>query len=61
MRKSSGTEVTILNNIIHWFYVHENLLAVIVTLGVGLLIFCSLECTSCFGCDRQDEFRRRHL
>jgi len=47
--------------ILHWFYIHENVLALIITAAVALLVVCTMECTSCPGCDKDDLFRRHNL
>jgi len=50
-----------MNSLIHWFTVYENALAVVVTIGVALFLFCCLECTNC-PCREKDEiFRRRQV
>ena len=44
-------------SLIEWFKVYENALAVLVTVGVAIFIFCCLECTDC-SCRENDEFFR---
>ena len=40
---------------------YATLIAIVVTVGVGLLLFCCLGCTKC-SCREKDElFRQRHV
>lgn len=48
-------------NLIHWLSVHEEVLAVLATVGVALLLVCCLECTDCSCRDKDDIFRRRQV
>ncbi len=36
-----------MNSLIHWFAANENILAILVTVGVALLLVCCLECSDC--------------
>jgi len=47
-----------MENLIHWFAIYENALAVLVTMGVALLLVCCLECTACPSRDEDQIFRR---
>ncbi len=50
-----------MHSLIHWFTVYENALAVLVTVGVGLLLACCVECSSCSSRERdKDEIFRHH-
>jgi hypothetical protein len=50
-----------MHNIFHWFAVHANFLAILVTVGVAILLVCCLECTKC-GCREKDDlFKRREV
>jgi len=50
-----------MHTLIHWFAANENLLAILVTLGVGVLLVCCLECSNC-PCREKDElFKRREV
>ena len=42
----------------HSFFSIATLLAVLITAGVGLLLFCALSCSNC-GCKEKDELFRR--
>lgn len=44
--------------LIEWMTEQAGVIAVIVTVGVGVLLFCCLGCTKCGGCDKDDLFRR---
>jgi hypothetical protein len=46
--------------IFHWFATSESILALLVTLGVAVFLFCCLECTDCPPRDNDDIFRRHH-
>jgi hypothetical protein len=45
----------------HWLATNANLLAVIVTVGVAILLGCSIECTNCADRDKDDIFRHHEL
>lgn len=45
--------------LIHWFAMHANLLAILVTVGVAFLLVCCLECTKC-PCREKDDLFKRH-
>jgi hypothetical protein len=47
-----------MQSLVQWFTTAENALAVLVTLGVALFVFCCLECTDCSCRDKDDLFRR---
>jgi hypothetical protein len=47
--------------LIHWFAANVNLLAVLVTLGVGVLLVCCLECTKCSCREKDDLFHRNEV
>ena len=47
--------------VIHWFAMNTNLLAVLVTVGVALLLVCSLECAGCPGRKKDDLFDRHEV
>jgi hypothetical protein len=42
----------------HTFYTIGTIFAVLITAGVGVLIFCCLTCSNC-GCKEKDEIFRR--
>lgn len=50
-----------MHSLIHWFVAYENIIALLVTVGVALLIVCCMECTDCPSRDKDDLFRRRKL
>jgi hypothetical protein len=50
-----------MNSVIHWFMLYENALAVLASLGVALLLVCSLECTNCSCRDKDEFFHHREL
>jgi hypothetical protein len=50
-----------MHSLTHWFGVNENILAVLITVGVALLLVCCLQCSKC-GCREKDElFKRREV
>jgi hypothetical protein len=50
-----------MHSLIHWFVVYENVIAVLVTLGVALLLVCCMECSDCPSRDKDDLFNRHAL
>lgn len=50
-----------MNTLMNWFTQNENLLAVLVTVGFGVLLLCGLSCSQCSKRDKDDLFRRRHV
>jgi hypothetical protein len=48
-----------MHGFIHWFAAHETILAVAITAGVAILLFCCLECSRC-PCREKDELFNRH-
>ena len=50
-----------MSNMMHWFHLHGNILAVLVTIGVAILVVCSLECVKCPKCEKDDLFRKHNL
>ncbi len=44
--------------LIHWFATNANLLAILVTLGVGILLVCCVECTKCPRREKDELFKR---
>lgn len=50
-----------MQNLTQWFSAIENVLAVVVTVGVALFLVCCLECTNCPSRDKDDIFRHRAL
>jgi hypothetical protein len=50
-----------MHSLIHWFGINENILAVLITVGVAVLLVCCLECSKC-GCREKDDlFKRRQV
>jgi hypothetical protein len=47
-----------MDNLIQWFTDYENIVAVLVTLGVALLVVCCLECVTSPSRDKDDIFNR---
>jgi hypothetical protein len=45
----------------HWFFLHANFLAVLVTAGVAVLLVCCLECSHCPSRDKDDLFSRHEV
>jgi hypothetical protein len=50
-----------MHSLIHWFVVYENVIAVLVTLGVALLLVCCMECSDCSSRDKDDLFNHHAL
>jgi len=48
-----------MHSMLEWFRTYATVLAVLVTVGVGVLIVCCLECSKC-GCREKDELFKRH-
>ena len=48
-----------MHNLMHWFGVNANILAVLITVGVALLLVCCLQCSKC-GCREKDDLFNRH-
>lgn len=48
-----------MQDLLHWFAMHANLLAILVTIGVAFLLVCCLECTKC-PCQEKDDLFKRH-
>lgn len=47
-----------MHTLLHTFFSTATVLAVLITAGVGLLLFCCLSCSNC-GCKEKDELFRR--
>ena len=47
-----------MDNLIQWFTVYENAIAILVTLGVSLLVVCCLECMTSPPRDKDEIFNR---
>jgi hypothetical protein len=52
-----GNEAAIMNSLIHTLFSASFLFAGIITLGVGVLLFCCVGCTRCPGKEEDDLFR----
>jgi len=50
-----------MNNLVHWFLINANVLAVLVTVGVAVLLICCLECSNCSCREKDDLFRHHEL
>ncbi len=50
-----------MHTLFHWFVAYENIIALLVTVGVALLIVCCLECSDCANRDKDDVFRHHEL
>jgi len=48
-------------HLVHLFAVHEIVLALLITAGVGVLIFSCVGCWNCPSRDKDDIFRRHDL
>jgi len=48
-------------SLIHWLSVHEEVLAVLASVGVALLLVCCLECVTAPSRDKDDIFNRHAL
>ncbi|MGA2632785.1 MAG: hypothetical protein ABSF16_00985 [Terracidiphilus sp.] len=46
-----------MQSLLQWFAIPANALALLVTLGVAIFLFCCLECTDCPSRDKDDIFR----
>lgn len=50
-----------MQHLMQWLTDSSTLIAVVVTVGVGVLLFCCVGCSKC-GCEEKDElFRKRHV
>lgn len=52
-------EVEMMHSLIHTLFSAGFLLAGVITLGVGVLLFCCVGCTRCPGKEQDDLFRHR--
>jgi hypothetical protein len=50
-----------MHSVIHWFVTYENVIAIIVTVGVALVVFCCLKCSECPSREKDDVFRHHSL
>ena len=50
-----------MQNVLQWFAMPVNALALVVTLGVAIFLFCCLECSECPSRDKDEIFRRHAL
>lgn len=48
-----------MQSLFHWLVAKETILAITVTVGVALFLFCCLECSNC-SCREKDDLFRRH-
>ena len=48
-----------MQHLMNWVAANGSVLAVLVTVGVGVLLVSCVECTHC-GCREKDEFFKRH-
>lgn len=45
----------------HWLLMNGNLLAMLVTAGIGVLLICCLECSDCSHREKDDIFSHHEL
>lgn len=50
-----------MSTLFHWFEVNENVLAVLVTVGVAVFLVCCMECSDCSDHEKDDVFRHHEL
>ncbi|HWA94781.1 MAG TPA: hypothetical protein VG844_09280 [Terracidiphilus sp.] len=50
-----------MQHLMHWLTDSATVIAIVVTVGVGVLLFCCLGCSKCGGCEKDDLFRKRHV
>jgi predicted membrane-bound mannosyltransferase len=50
-----------MQSLVHWFAVHEVILALLVAAGVGVLVVSCMGCSNCPSRDKDDIFRRHDL
>jgi hypothetical protein len=50
-----------MHSLIHWFVVYENVIAVLVTVGVALVFICCMGCSDCPLRDKDELFNRHAL
>jgi hypothetical protein len=48
-----------MTGLIHWLEVNANILAVLVTVGVGVLLICCMKCSDCSDREKDDLFKHR--
>ena len=48
-----------MQHLAHWIAANGIVLAVLVTVGVAVLLFCCLECTKCGSREKDDLFKHR--
>ncbi len=50
-----------MNTLTHWLVVNASVLAVLVTVGVAIFIFCCLECVDCSKRKKDDLFHHHEV
>ena len=50
-----------MQNLMHWFAEYENILAVLITIGVAVLLICCMECTDCSGREKDEIFHHHEV
>jgi len=50
-----------MEHLAHWLAVNGSVFAVLVTVGVGVLLVCCLECTKCDRREKDDLFRHHEI
>ena len=50
-----------MHGLVHWFTTNENVVAVLVTVGVAIFLVCCLECTNCPRREKDEIFRRHEM
>jgi hypothetical protein len=50
-----------MQSLVQWFATYENAVALLVTLGVAVFLFCCLECSHCPSRERDDIFSRHAM
>ena len=61
MRGVHGMVFWLMRVLAHLFALNANVLALLVTLGIGVLLVCCIECTKCPCRDKDDIFNRHEV
>lgn len=50
-----------MTHFVHWLQTNASILAILVTVGVALLLFCCMKCCDCSCRDKDDLFKRHEI
>jgi hypothetical protein len=50
-----------MNSLMHWFFINEDVLSVLVTVAVAVFLVCCLECSDCSKRDKDEIFHRHEV